>query len=79
MLFGGALALALGSSADLCGARFPYFQEGRTVLAGSGNADSSHSEKREGRLVQHSMYVIRVVEKRIGKSLAVFCTTYTVV
>lgn len=53
MLFGSALALALGSSADLCGARFSYFQEGRTALAGSGNANSSHSEKQEGRLAQH--------------------------
>ena len=44
-LFSNVLALALGSFADLCGASFPYFQEGRTALTRSGNADSSHSEK----------------------------------
>lgn len=66
MLFGSALALALRSSADLCGARFPYFQEGRTALAGSGNANSSRSEKREGRFVQHGTYAIRAVKKGLG-------------
>lgn len=66
-LFGGVLALAYGSFSDLCGASFPYFREGKASVRGSGDADSSYSEKREGRFVQHSTYVICAIEKGLGK------------
>lgn len=76
-LFGVVLAFGVGSFADFCGASFLYFPEGKAAVRGSGDADSSYSEKREGRLIQHSTYVICPVEKRIGIALAIFSTIHT--
>lgn len=70
-------ALALGGFAALCGASFPYFQEGRTGIAGSGNANDLCSEEGEGWFIQ---YVCDgCCQKSIGESMAVFCAAYTIV
>lgn len=77
--FGDVLALALGSFADFCGAGFLYFRGAEAAVGGSGDADSSYTEKREDRFVQHSTHVVCAVEKRIGKALAIFNNIHTVV
>lgn len=43
LLPGRALPPAPGSSPGFCASPFPRFQEGRTALAGSGNANSSQT------------------------------------
>lgn len=75
--FSHVAALAVGAFAVLCGASFPYFQAGRTGIAGSGSANNLCSEKGEGWFIQH--VCDRCCQKRVGESLAVFYATYTVV